>query len=58
MNFILYFLARIDEPSSAAGLGLIANGLNEALGQHNIQLGIVNIFSGLAAFFAPEKKKT
>lgn len=49
------FMNRLREPSSWAGLGLIANGIADCL-QGNYQTGVVNLITGLVAVFKPEAK--
>lgn len=49
-------MQRLKEPSSWAGMGLIANGVADCM-SGNYQSGIVNVITGLVAVLRPEGGK-
>jgi hypothetical protein len=52
-SFFSFLLARLIEPSSLAGVGLVINGAHTA-GSGNLVSGIGQVAAGVAAFLVPE----
>ena len=58
MDFIRFMVARLKEPSTYSGLGLLATAIGIVLSPDQLQAVIVLCMgaAGLAAAFLPEKK--